>query len=110
MVSARQDLEADPKGEALSRFLAAHLVLERAVRRRVSLSQVTALLGVPLWLAIVLSWRRGVTGLVIAGFAASAVALFGAIIGEVLCRRGIRALSTHVRVVPVDLPGRSQGE
>jgi hypothetical protein len=110
IVCARQHVAADPRGEALGRYLAAHIALDRAVHRRVGRAQLTALLGAPLWLSIVLSWPRALSGLAIAVFAGSAFALVVAITGEIICRRTIRELSAQVRIQsegPIDsAPGQ----
>jgi hypothetical protein len=98
LVRIQQDVRADPGGQALSRFLAAHLRLERIVRRRVLTAQVAALLGVPLWFASLVSLPRPLVGVVISVLAVSVIALIGAITSEIACRERIREMSRHVRV------------
>jgi hypothetical protein len=107
---ARQDVASDPRGEALGRYLAAHIALDRAVHRRVGRAQLTALLGAPLWMAIVLSWPRGLAGVATAGFAVAATALFSAIAGEVSCRRTLRELSAVVRLQSVAVSDPPRGD
>jgi hypothetical protein len=102
LVKVEQDMVSDPDGARLGQYLAAHLVLERAVRRRAFVAQVAAFLGVPLWFAIILSVPRPLFHLVLAGFALAAVGLLGAIASEIGCRQSIRQMARGVRVETID--------
>jgi hypothetical protein len=102
LVKVEQDMVSDPEGTRLGQYLAAHLALERAVRRRVFVAQVAAILGVSTWFAIILSVPRPLFHLVLAGFALAAAGLLGAISSEIVCRQSIRAMSRGVRIETVD--------
>ncbi len=102
----QQDTIGDPDGERLGRYLTAHLVLERAVHRRVVLAWLAAVLAVQLWFASRLPAPRSIFYLVLTAFAVGGGALLGAIANEIVCRQSIRQLSRGVQVETIELDDR----
>ena len=104
ILQVRKDPGSDPDGSRMSRFLAAHLLLERAVARRVLLVHLMALVAVPLFLcAFVPSLHRGV-GLTLVLFGVALAAVLRALYDENLHRVAARRAAAGVDVTRLDPP------
>jgi hypothetical protein len=97
LLEIQQDPVADPDGDKLSAYLAAHFACERAQASRNRAVGWLALLGVALWVSIALGARRSITAAALAGFAVAAAVVVRAGVREWSCRRTARAAMASVR-------------
>ena len=105
IIQVRPDRTSDPDGSRMSRFLVAHLMLERAVARRVALVHLVAILGAPLFIcAAVHSLHRGLP-VTLAMFGTAVGATLWALHQEQLHRRAARAAARGVEVNTIDPAG-----
>ena len=105
ILQVRPDPRSDPDGSRMSRFVAAHLLLERAVARRVLLVHALALLAVPLFLCVAIPSLHTGLGLTLALFGAALAAVLWALYEENLHRIAARRAAAGVDVSPLDPPG-----
>jgi hypothetical protein len=105
ILQVRPDPQSDPDASRMSRFLIAHLLLERAVARRVLLVHVMALLGVPLFLCTAVPSLHAALRLTLALFAVALAAVLWALHDEALQRGAARRAAAGVDVTRLDHPG-----
>ncbi len=106
MLQVRQDPGSDPDGSRMSRFLAAHLLLERAVARRVLLVHLMALVAVPLFVCALIPSLHGGVRLALALFGGALAAVLQALHRENLHRVAVRRAASAVEVSRLDPRGR----
>ena len=106
ILQVRPDPRSDPDGSRMSRFLLAHLLLERAVARRVLLVHVMALLAVPLFLCVAVPTLHPGLRLAFALFAPALAAVLWALRDENFRRIAARRAAAGVDVTTLDPRGR----
>lgn len=104
IIQVRPDRTSDPDGSRMSRFLAAHLSLERAVARRVFHVHLLALVAVPLFLCIAAPSLHAGLRLTLALFAVVMAAVVWALYDENLHRVAARRAAAGLDVTSVDPP------
>jgi hypothetical protein len=104
MIQVRPDPRTDPDGSRMGRFIAAHLLLERKVARRVFLVHVMALLGVPLFLCIAVPSLHSGLQLTFAFFGVALAAVLWALYDENVHRVAARRAAAGVDVTTLDRP------
>jgi hypothetical protein len=105
IIRVRPDARADPHDSRLSHFLAAHLLLERKIARRVQLVHALALLALPLLLCIAVPSLHAGLRISCALFGAALAAVVWALYDEYLHRIAARRAAARVDVSSLDPPG-----
>jgi hypothetical protein len=106
IIQVRPDPRSDPDGSRMSRFLAAHLLLERAVARRVLLVHLVALIGGPFFLCAAIPSLHGGLRLTLALFGVALLAALWAVYDENVHRIAAGRAAVGVDVTTLDPPGR----